>query len=114
MLNKTNKTNFISQPSLQQRVGCHLIGFWLEKQKQQILGGASRKALNKKTLRGGSKPLSQRSTLACPVTHFGVMKAALLANTSERDLGGKVHFLLNSWVRNLINGVTKHRQNPKL
>jgi hypothetical protein len=60
---QTNKANFISQPSLQLRVGCRLIWFWLNRQKQQILGVASRNALFKKTLREGSKPLSQRSIL---------------------------------------------------
>lgn len=41
------------------------------------------------------------------------MEAALVANTSERDLGKGTYFLLNSWVRNLINGMTKYHWNPK-
>lgn len=39
--------------------------------------------------------------------HIGVMEAVLVANTSERDLRERTYFLVNSWVKNLINGMTK-------
>lgn len=106
----------ISQLALQLRVESYLMWFWSET-KAAVTGWGFQELSSKKKWCGGSHPLSQKSTsemkLVCTVTHFGVMNAAFLANTSERDLGERAHVLFNSWVRNLINGVTKYQWNPR-
>jgi hypothetical protein len=51
----------ISLPSMQLRVGSHLICFWLRKQRQQILGVASKKVLLEKSQCGGLCPSPRKA-----------------------------------------------------